>query len=83
MKGLLLGFKNLYPCRHCRFHFQKEYEKGKLYIYIDPPQLDNQKDFSLWVCRQHNYVNKILGKSQYKCDYQKLMQRWKTGCNND
>lgn len=29
MKGFLVGFKNLYPCTHCRGHFQKDYEKGK------------------------------------------------------
>ena len=50
---------------------------------IDPPQLDNQRDLTLWVCRQHNYVNKILGKSQFPCEYEKLMERWKTGCDSD
>ena len=67
MKGFLEGFKNLYPCLHCRGHFQKDYEKGSYSIMIDPPPLDNQKDLTLWVCRQHNYVNKILGKSQFQC----------------
>lgn len=49
----------------------------------DPPNLEDQKELSLWVCRQHNYVNKILGKPQYSCDYEGLMKRWKTGCDFD
>lgn len=73
----------MYPCTHCRGHFQKDYEKGTFLFYKDPPNLENQKDLSLWVCRQHNYVNKILGKPQYSCDYEGLMKRWKTGCDFD
>jgi len=32
MLGILKGFRNLYPCSHCRTHFQKDFDK-------DPPQL--------------------------------------------
>ena len=28
IKGLLKGFRDLYPCSHCRPHFQKDYDKG-------------------------------------------------------
>ena len=28
MRGILEGFKYLYPCTHCRTHFQKDYDKG-------------------------------------------------------
>ncbi len=26
--GLLKGFRNLYPCIHCRAHFQRDYDIG-------------------------------------------------------
>ncbi len=81
MTGWIEGFKHMYPCTHCRGHFQKDYDRGNHLSYIDPPALESQKDLSLWVCRQHNYVNKILGKPQYSCDYEGLMKRWKTGCD--
>jgi FAD-linked sulfhydryl oxidase len=35
------------------------------------------------VCRQHNNVNKLLGKQQFDCDYQNLMRRWRTGCQQE
>jgi hypothetical protein len=28
MNGFLEGFKYLYPCKHCRGHFQKDYDRG-------------------------------------------------------
>lgn len=66
MNGFLVGWKNLYPCKHCRGHFQKDYERGMVYIIeLDPPNLDDHRELNLWVCRQHNYVNKILGKGQF------------------
>ena len=29
MLGILRGYRNLYPCTHCRAHFQKDYDKGR------------------------------------------------------
>jgi hypothetical protein len=29
MLGILRGYRDLYPCRHCRAHFQKDYDRGK------------------------------------------------------
>jgi hypothetical protein len=44
MKGLISGFKYLYPCKHCRGHFQKDVERGKfINICVDPPNVDNHK----------------------------------------
>jgi FAD-linked sulfhydryl oxidase len=28
MRGWLEGFKVMYPCTHCRGHFQKDYDRG-------------------------------------------------------
>jgi hypothetical protein len=69
MKGFLEGFKHLYPCSHCRPHFVKDYDRGNFIYKTDPPNLSNRTELSLWVCRQHNYVNKLLGKPQYECNF--------------
>ena len=69
MQGFLNGFKYLYPCTHCRGHFQKDYDRGMWPFILDPPNLEDHKEINLWACRQHNYVNKILGKAQFNCDY--------------
>jgi hypothetical protein len=34
MLGLLKGFRNLYPCTHCRPHFQKDYDNGNSHLNI-------------------------------------------------
>lgn len=82
MLGILQGYRNLYPCTHCRAHFQKDYDKGNPSPHLDPPLLENRQELSVWVCRQHNNVNKLLGKRQFDCEYQNLMQRWRTGCQH-
>ena len=83
MLGLLRAFRNLYPCTHCRPHFQRDYDRGSLMGYADPPNVESQKEVSLWMCRQHNRVNRILGKPQFDCDHERLMERWKTGCQQE
>lgn len=34
MKGFLEGWKYLYPCVHCRGHFQRDYDRGKNTPYV-------------------------------------------------
>lgn len=34
---------------------------------FNPPKLDNRSAFSGWLCVQHNYVNKKLGKPLFDC----------------
>jgi len=46
----------------------------------DPPDVSTREAFSLWVCRQHNNVNKALGKPIFPCTPQALSLRWRTGC---
>lgn len=39
MNGLIVGFKQLYPCKHCRGHFQKDCERGMKMIDYRSPEL--------------------------------------------
>jgi len=53
---------------------------------IDPPQVDNSEELSVWFCKQHNIVNKMLGKREFDCSYGNLRKRWRDGyehCNED
>lgn len=85
-KSCQAGYKVLNTCTpvHIAEDTSRKIMIKVIYLHNqDPPSLNNQKELSLWVCRQHNYVNKILGKPQYSCDYEGLMKRWKTGCDFD
>ena len=68
MQGLAL----LYPCSYCAQDFQKE-------MSASPPDVGSRLAFSLWMCRQHNIVNKKLGKEEFDCQIGKLDERWKVG----
>jgi len=34
----------------------------------------------LWVCEQHNLVNKKLNKATFPCDFEELEERWYKPC---
>ncbi|CAI2383298.1 unnamed protein product [Moneuplotes crassus] len=60
------SFSWCYPCSHCATDFRKE-------IAETPPNLESRKALSLWLCDQHNRVNKKLGKPEFPCTYGKLI----------
>ncbi|KAF1318229.1 Augmenter of liver regeneration, partial [Globisporangium splendens] len=62
----------MYPCVHCAEDFQNEVKKS-------PPKVDSRTSFSLWLCEQHNIVNKKIGKPAFPCTMEKLDERWKKG----
>ena len=57
----------MYPCGECAKHF-------KQVVAANPPQVKNKKEFSLWMCRVHNVVNRSLGKPSFNCDL--VESRW-------
>ena len=63
----------LYPCAHCRAHFQAAVEQA-------PPRVGSGDEFGLWLCEQHNAVNAWLDKPQFPCSPEALQLRWRTGC---
>jgi len=68
VNSFLEAFSKVYPCSFCAKDFQNILKES-------PPQLDSQRDFSQWLCRAHNHVNKQLGKPEFDCS--KVDQRWK------
>lgn len=64
----LHNLSKLYPCSWCATDLQEVLAKS-------PPKLDNQKDFSHWMCECHNHVNAKLGKPQFDCS--QVDKRWK------
>lgn len=63
-KMLLLDFiiilSLIYPCQKCAPHFQK-------YLKNNPPWIEHNNSFALWLCRFHNSVNQRLGKPIFDC----------------
>ncbi|GFP55108.1 hypothetical protein ACSS6W_003037 [Trichoderma asperelloides] len=63
-------FSKLYPCWVCAEDFQG-------YMARQKPQVNSREEFSQWLCRAHNDVNKKLGKPQFDCS--RWDERWRTG----
>jgi mitochondrial FAD-linked sulfhydryl oxidase len=57
----------LYPCGECARHFREV-------VAANPPRVGNKEEFSQWMCRVHNVVNRSLGKPTFNCDY--VDARW-------
>ncbi|TNV71919.1 hypothetical protein FGO68_gene7882 [Halteria grandinella] len=57
---LIQTFSKLYPCKICANDFQGELKKS-------PPALESREKFAIWMCEQHNIVNRKLGKPEFKC----------------
>ncbi|DBA03422.1 TPA: hypothetical protein N0F65_002830 [Lagenidium giganteum] len=62
----------MYPCTHCAADFQEEIKKS-------PPKVDSRTSLSMWLCEQHNAVNKKIGKPLFECTMKNLDERWRKG----
>lgn len=73
---LLKSISKLYPCKRCRYHFDK-------YLTSTPPDVSSRDAFVLWACTAHNDVNRRNGKPEFPCDIPSIDQRWgDCGCKN-
>lgn len=66
-KNLIDIMTRMYPCGECAEHFS---EVVKAY----PPQVGSRQEFSQWMCRIHNVVNRSIGKAEFNCSY--VSSRW-------
>ncbi|KAK4876592.1 hypothetical protein RN001_009098 [Aquatica leii] len=64
----LLG--KFYPCEPCAHDLRND-------LKDDPPRLNNQQEFSHWLCQLHNKVNLKLDKPEFDCS--KVNERWRDG----
>jgi hypothetical protein len=56
----IIALSLIYPCPKCAPHFQK-------YVKNNPPLMEHNNSFALWLCRFHNSVNQRLGKPIFDC----------------
>eukprot|EP00879_Flechtneria_rotunda_P007686 GHRR01008059.1.p1 GENE.GHRR01008059.1~~GHRR01008059.1.p1 ORF type:complete len:220 (+),score=76.94 GHRR01008059.1:571-1230(+) len=66
-RQLVDSLTRVYPCADCAQHFQE-------IVRRDPPDVSNGEQFSRWMCRVHNTVNRHLGKPAFNCDL--VAGRW-------
>lgn len=80
MTNFMASLARFYPCTWCATDFQKNLEKS-------PVQISSRKDLCVWLCEQHNVVNRKIGKASYPCDMKTLDERWRKStdpqCDSD
>ena len=72
MKHFMFAFAEFYPCTHCAKDFAER-------LRISPPRVENRVELSMWLCQEHNEVNRKLGKEEFKCSIMNLDRRWRDG----
>lgn len=65
-------FPLIYPCRPCAVNFQEFASKN-------PPTLNTRAEISIWLCKVHNIINRMLGKPEFFCTLKNLDLRWRKG----
>lgn len=63
----LLG--HLFPCSECAGHF-------RAMIKEHPPQVGSNLEYSMWLCKVHNIVNRRVGNPVFVCEKEALQERW-------
>mmetsp|Transcript_14620 Transcript_14620/g.22575 ORF Transcript_14620/g.22575 Transcript_14620/m.22575 type:complete len:176 (+) Transcript_14620:77-604(+) len=72
MLQFINSFAKFYPCTYCAEDFRRNLERM-------PPKVKSREDLCVWMCRQHNVVNKKLGKPAFPCNMEDLDRRWRKG----
>ncbi|XP_076911830.1 FAD-linked sulfhydryl oxidase ERV1-like isoform X2 [Bidens hawaiensis] len=67
VKELMAILSRIYPCKECADHFKEV-------LSSNPVQAGSQTEFSQWLCRVHNVVNRSLGKPTFPCE--QVDARW-------
>ena len=66
-KQLIDILTRMYPCGECAEHFTQV-------VRAHPPVVSSREEFSQWMCRVHNVVNRSIGKPEFNCRY--ISSRW-------
>lgn len=73
--GFVKALAGLYPCKLCRYHFDR-------YVSVRPPDVSSRERFLLWTCEAHNEVSRRNRKPVFPCELGALDKRWSDcGCH--
>ncbi|KAG6600291.1 FAD-linked sulfhydryl oxidase ERV1 [Cucurbita moschata] len=67
VKELMAILSRMYPCGECADHFKEV-------LRANPVEAGSHAEFSGWLCRVHNVVNRSLGKPKFPCE--RVDARW-------
>ncbi|CAJ1936734.1 unnamed protein product [Cylindrotheca closterium] len=74
MTAFMRTLAEFYPCTWCAKDFQESIKEA-------PVKAESRTELCMWLCDQHNRVNKKLGKPVFDCNMKNLDERWKKSTN--
>ena len=70
-KKFILSMRHVLPCKYCRMNLKKNLKE----LPLTQKDLKNRANFSLWVYKLHEHINKMLGKKS-GLSYSEVRERY-------
>lgn len=70
-KNFILSLRHVLPCKYCRINLKKNLKE----LPLTQKDLKNRANFSLWVYKLHEHINKMLGKKS-GLSYSEVRERY-------
>lgn len=80
-KRFIMNLRYVLPCKYCRMNFKRNIKE----VPLNDKALKNRNNFSHWMFKLHEHINKMLGKkSGLKfCDVRERYEHFRARCTED
>ena len=80
-KNFMLNLQNVLPCKYCRINLKKNYKV----LPLKDCHLKNRNEFSRYVYKLHEIINKMLGKKSglTYCDVRERYEHFRARCTDE
>tara|TARA_B100001063_G_C16767564_1_gene559601 strand:+ start:280 stop:933 length:654 start_codon:yes stop_codon:yes gene_type:complete len=80
-RRFIMNLKFVLPCKYCRMNFKKNLKD----LPLTDKALKNRNNFSRWMYKMHEHINKMLGKKSglKYCDVRERYEHFRSRCTED
>ena len=80
-KRFIMDLRYVLPCKYCRMNFKRNIKE----VPLNDKALKNRNNFSRWMFKLHEHINKMLGKKSglKYCDVRERYEHFRARCTQD
>ena len=80
-KRFIMDLRYVLPCKYCRMNFKRNIKE----VPLNDKALKNRNNFSRWMFKLHEHINKMLGKKSglKYCDVRERYEHFRSRCTED
>ena len=80
-KRFIKDLRYVLPCKYCRMNFKRNLKE----VPLTDKALKNRNNFSRWMFKMHEHINKMLGKKSglKYCDVRERYEHFRSRCTQD